>query len=228
MSVLETIRPEPVGAPAEPRPPRRTPRARLSGAHWAMIAAALVALVANLAVLAPSGEVVRVWVAARDLVPGALVTSADLRLESVGVDALLPGLLREADLEDGEQVLAAPIRAGEPLRRSDLALATTRGVRHMSLPIDPQHAVGGTVVAGDRIDLVRVENGTAAWFLTGLRVVEVSDAGSGLGATLHHHLVLEVSAAEALCLAEAIATGGIDVVRSTSDDALTGTCGTRP
>jgi Flp pilus assembly protein CpaB len=86
----------------------------------------------------------------------------------------------------------------------------------MSVPIDPSHAVGGSLVAGDRIDLIHVTEAGPRYVLVGAEVLSVAtpDRAALTGPT-SFHVVLAVTEASALEVAAAINDGKIELVRST-------------
>ena len=86
----------------------------------------------------------------------------------------------------------------------------------MSLPIAVAHAAGGTIVAGDRIDVISVLDGSASYVATGIEVIGTSDVdGGSFGSIGDYHIVVAVDATQALDLAEAIESGSLEMVRST-------------
>ncbi len=90
------------------------------------------------------------------------------------------------------------------------------GLRSMSVPVEVEHAAGGSIAAGDRVDVISVVDGDARYVATALEVVAVSDGeGGALGSLVAHHLVVGVTAEEALRLAQAIDAGSLEVVRAT-------------
>ena len=87
----------------------------------------------------------------------------------------------------------------------------------MSLPIPAEHAVGGRLVAGDRVDVIAVRDGRATYLVTAAPVLAVpdGDARAGLGALRAFAVTLAVDDAEALRLAAALRTDDLEVIRST-------------
>ena len=86
----------------------------------------------------------------------------------------------------------------------------------MSIPIDAEHAVGGDLGAGDRIDLILVGDDGPEYVMSGAEVLSVSADGE-LGALSvgDFYLVVAVDREQALGVAAAIRDGRIEVVRST-------------
>jgi hypothetical protein len=96
----------------------------------------------------------------------------------------------------------------------------------MSLPVPVEHAAGGALVAGDRVDVIAVTDGVAGFVATDLEVISVSDIGSGaIGTISSHHVVVNVGPEQALRLAEALAAGSVEIVRATGADRIEGADG---
>ena len=88
----------------------------------------------------------------------------------------------------------------------------------MSFPVDPHHAVGGDLIPGDLVDVIRVDTEQASFVATAVEVLAVSTQSEGaLGLSSGgFHLVLGVDDRTALALALALANGGeVEVLRST-------------
>lgn len=202
-----------------PGPPRRRLGGRVSTGHVVLVVAGLVAGLANYAVLRGADDTVQVLVASRDLAAGEIVEAGLFRPVRAGLDGdLLDRVLRPGDLEaHAGSVIAAAIPAGAPLRPSDLrSPAGPGGTRRMSLAVDLSHAAGGAIRAGDRVDVIAVREGRAVYVVGGAEVVAVDRGGQGALAGLDRFAIsIAVDAEAALCLAEAMETGSIEVVLST-------------
>lgn len=92
----------------------------------------------------------------------------------------------------------------------------------MSVPIDPDHAVAGALRQGDRVDVIEVRDGTAAYLITDAQVLDVPTAEQrgGLGSLNRFSITLAVDDETALRLATALRSGSLDVVRSTGSRAV--------
>lgn len=192
--------------------------ARLSLGHLIMIVAGLLAVATNLALLRSVDERVLVAVVGRDIRSGSVITSQDLRLTGVAADvAILDLLVTEAEASELAGVAVRDLRAGDLVLQSDVApSAAPDGRRAMSIPIDPQHAVGGDIATGDRVDVVAVREGIASFVLVDVEVLAVAGAGAGpLGANRDFFVTVAVSDHQALELAEALETASLEVVLST-------------
>lgn len=188
-----------------------------------MVAAASLAFLLNLVLLRSADDRVTVTVAARALEAGQPLQRTDLTTTGLLAEDGALRTLVPAD-EVGRlvgQVLAHPLDAGELLTRSALRQPASReGLRSMSLPIDPAHAVGGDLRPGDRVDVIEVVDGRPRYVATGLEVLTVSDSGSGtaIGALSSPYLVVVTDDETALRLAAAIRTEAIEIIRSTGAD----------
>jgi Flp pilus assembly protein CpaB len=86
----------------------------------------------------------------------------------------------------------------------------------MSLPVPVEHAAGGSLSAGDRVDVISVSDGSAGFIATDLEVISVASGDSAsIGSITAHHVTVAVEAEQALRLAEALDSGSIEIVRST-------------
>lgn len=213
------------GEAVAPRP-ARGPLARFSLAHGLMALAGLLAFVLIATVLGEKGDTVMVAVAGRDIPAGAVMTRDMIETTELAADSALASTLLHADqLGSRALVTARPLAEGEALRPSDLVAAGDHdGRRLMSIPITRDHAVGGELSVGDRVDVIDVSDGTAAWVVHDTQVVRVASSGGSGGitrdASREFYVVIEVDADEALALAEALADGKVEIVRSTGAEPI--------
>lgn len=200
-------------------PARRPARRRLSTSHILIGLVVILAFALNLLALRDRDATTLVAVADGPLSAGSLVTKDRIRFVPVDSDFEgLGSLVTESDSSQLEGWLVGRFIAdGGLLERTMLvAPGTSDGQRSMSLPVPVEHAAGGNLTAGDRIDVISVVDGSAMYVARGLEVLAVSDASDrGLGAFQASHLVVAVSGDEGLLLAEAIDSGSIEVVKST-------------
>lgn len=181
------------------------------------MAAALAVYVA----LQDRSEVVLVAVATGPVATGTPVAEESVRWVEMSADApIAEGLVDQATFRNGEWVAARPLQPGEPLTAQALARAAdVEGLRTMSVPVPREHAAGGQLAPGDRVDVIDVtEDGEAVFVVADAEVVAVGQEvpGSVGEAPGAWHIVLAVDAEEALALAGAMADDSLDVVRSTS------------
>ena len=205
---------------------RRSPFARLSGAHWLMLAAGMAALLANLAFLRQADTSVQVAVAGRPLAAGTAIAAADLSAVNLNAgDEVMAGLVRWDQVESlTGWITARPIQAGDLITRSALlAAAAPNGLKAMSIPVEAAHAAGGEIVAGDRVDVIGGTDGQARFLVTDAEVLEVAaPSGGGIGGIGSSFVVLAVDTAGSLRLAEALDAGAIEVIRSTGSSGEVG------
>lgn len=184
----------------------------------------ILAFVLNLLVLHDRDATTLVAMATQPIAAGSELDQAALQLVPVdsGFEAL-PGLVTEADLAQLEGwVTARPIPEGGLIERSAVVEpGTASGLRTMSLPVPVEHAAGGSLVPGDRVDVIAVVDGTAQYVAGDLEVVSVAAGSSGaIGSIGAYHVVVSVDAGEALALAQAMGSGSIEIVRSTGAEPI--------
>lgn len=198
-------------------PAGRSTRRRPSVSHLLVVFAVVLAFVLNILALQGRTASVMVAIAARPIPAGSVLAPDMVRM--VPVDANFGGLeslLGETDV--GARygwVVQRDIAGDGVIDRGALAEpASSDGFRAMSIPVPVHRAAGGTVVPGDLVDLIAVDDDVARFVVSGVRVLLVSGGGSGFAA-VDHHVVVAVDASQALAIAEALAKGAVDVIRST-------------
>lgn len=213
---------------AEPhRPGRRSRRpvtSRVAAGHVVMVAAALLAAVANIAVIRSAEDTVPILVLADDAVAGTPADQLRLRPAEVDLETASLATLVLPDDRAGlaGRVLAADVAAGAPLRWSDVPeRAAPDGLRRMSLPLLREQAVGGAIVRGDRVDVIQVAEGDARFVVAGAEVLDVAaEADTTLGGLATFYISIAVDPETALCLARAIDAGQLTVVLATGQDTV--------
>lgn len=159
-----------------------------------------------------------VAVADRPLVAGEALTPSDLRFIpiDVGFEAV-DSLIVEPGASSYEGwVLRRSVGEGELLEPTKLIEPGAQaGLRSMSVPVSIEHAVGGTLSAGDRIDVISVGDGVAAYVVVDVEVLGASEGDGSFGGSRDYHVVVAVEADQALALAAAIDSGSLEIVRST-------------
>jgi hypothetical protein len=202
--------------------PRRVFR-RLSASHVIIAIVVVLAFVLNLLVLHDRDSTTLVAVATQPIAAGVAVDPASLRLVPVdsGFEAL-PGLVTETDLiEMDGWVASRSVPEGGLIERAVvMEPGSSSGMRSMSLPVSIEHAAGGALVAGDRVDVIAVFDGTARFVASDLEVTSVAAGSSGIGAVSSYHVVVSVGAGEALALAQALDAGSVEIVRSTGAEPI--------
>lgn len=197
----------------------RRMRRRLSASHIAIGLAVALAFTLNYLALQDRDETQLIAVADRPLVAGSPLTASDIRMVPIAsdfpaIDSLIPestvslyeGWILKRQVDEGELIgVSSLVEPGAP-----------DGLRSMSIPISVEHAAGGTLHPGDRVDVVSVENGVAAYVVSGVEVLGVAEQDrGGLGSIGEYHVVVAVDANQALALAEAIDLGSLEVIRAT-------------
>lgn len=198
---------------------RRTPRRRLSGAHLLIGLVVVMAFVLNYLALQDRGEATRVAVADRPLAAGSRLSASDLRFVPIDSDfEAIDSLLTQA-LAPGYEgwIIGVNVAEAELVRPTALIdPGAPAGLRSMSIPVPVEHAAGGTISPGDRIDVVSVEEGEASFVVVDVEVLGVADSDEGaLGRLGEYHVVVAVDDRQALALAEAIDSDSLEVIRST-------------
>lgn len=167
-----------------------------------------------------------VWSAAHDLPQDTVLSSQDLR----PVEIRLPDDLAASYLESGVSLegstITRAVLAGELIHAGWLSDAASGGEgRSITLPVTPDHAVGGALRSGDRVDIYATFDPGDARARTTLlardiQIIEVVTAGGfALDEEALVGLTVSVSPDEAARLAFAIRTAELDVVRITDGTA---------
>lgn len=185
-----------------------------------MIVAAVLAGLLNLVALRSGDDRVRVAVAASPLPAGQPVAAHALRYAELAADpGVVEQLLQPEQAVDVDGWTAAgDIAEGALVRRGDLrAPAAGDGQRAMSIPLEPAHAVGGALAAGDRVDVIDVRTDAAEYVVTDAEVLGVSRSagGPGLAGLGGFSITVAVDDGAALRLALAIRNDAVEVVRAT-------------
>lgn len=207
-----------------PKPARRRSGRRPSATHLLIAVVVILAFVLNLLVLQDRSSTTLVAVASQPLSTGSIFDPAAVRLVPVDSDFEgLGSLVDEGDLAGFEGwVVSRGIPAGGLVDRNALVEAdAAAGLRSMSLPVPVEHAAGGALLPGDRVDVISVTDGVAGYVATALEVTGVGEPGAAsIGASSQYHVVVAVTAEEALALAEALASESIEIVRATGASAV--------
>ena len=202
-----------------PAPPRRGLASRASFGHLVMVVSGFLAFVLVLSVLRTREDTVLVAVSRGEIPAGAEITAANVRWVELAADSpLLRSMVGRERLASEKWVAARRLAASEPLTRDALRTAAApSALRAMSIPIGPEHAVGGALRAGDRVDVIDVQDTAIAYVLQNVEVLAVGGGGGrGLGSVgANFHVTVAVDDEGALRLAYALADGKLEVVRST-------------
>lgn len=187
----------------------------------------IAALLVGRSVLEGAKTTVAVWAAARDLRQDEPLEATHLVEAEVKLPADVAAAYAAADEDLAGAVLTRPVVAGELIPRAWIAsgAAATAG-RSMTIPVSPEHAVGGVLRAGDRVDVFATfdSGGPGARTSVLVRDVEVLDVVEAGGLVVGEDsvvgLTVAVSPSEAARLAFAIRTAELDValVAGAADD----------
>lgn len=208
-----------------PVPRRRRPlRTRLASGHLLMILAGVLTFVLVANALRSRDATVEVAVANAEVAPGAVVDPGTARIASLPASSSLrDALISPEALRSQRWVAVRRIAAGEPLVHSALAKAAApNGQRAMSVPISPDHAAGGEIGVGDRVDVIDADGPQAVYVVRNAEVIGVaprrSSSGLSSSSTGQFYVTIAVDAEPALRLAVAIRGGKLEVLRATGAD----------
>lgn len=188
-----------------------------------VVGLALVALsvLGGLRLSAAAEHTVAVYAVARDLPAGHVLNGGDLRRTPVhAAPDVLARLVRADAGPPRGRVLRLPLAAGALLSSGDFGTRAVPG-REITIPVTPDHALGGALRTGDRVDVLgSFGKGTdAAKTLTvaeDAQVVEVvrADGLFGQREGALSALTLAVAPDDAVFLAFALRNGELDVIRA--------------
>lgn len=169
--------------------------------------------------LAQADTGVLVWSARGDLAVDQILTSEDLVPVQARLDPqVLDGYVMADEAVSGV-VVTRPLLEGELVPRSAIAAAEVGEGRSITIPVAPEHAVGGMVRPGDRIDVITTFDAgdvraRTITLIHAVRVLDVVEAeGLVLGEGQMAGITVEVPPGDAARLAFAIRTGEIDIAR---------------
>ncbi|MGH8917247.1 MAG: RcpC/CpaB family pilus assembly protein, partial [Actinomycetes bacterium] len=137
--------------------------------------------------------------------------------------SLRGALVSPEKLRADRWVATRRIAAGEPVVASALSRAAApNGLRAMSVPISPDHAAGGELSVGDRVDVINADGPQALYVVRNAEVIGVApkrgSAGFSSSSTGQFYVTIAVEADPALRLAAAIRAGKLEVLRTTGAD----------
>lgn len=175
-------------------------------------------------IMEASAATTLMWAADRDLAQGTILQADDLRPVEVNLPADIADRYVAASVDVEGSLVGRAVLAGELLHQAWLTQAHEAGAgRSMTIPVSPEHAVGGALRSGDRIDIYATFDPGDMRARTTLlaRDVALIDVVTAGGFAIDEEaligLTVSVSPDEAARLAFAIRTGEIDVVRITGD-----------
>jgi Flp pilus assembly protein CpaB len=140
---------------------------------------------------------------------------------------LVSSVATMATVAGGQVTAAQRIQEGDPITLTALSRpSASTGLRAMSLPIDRSMAVGGDLAAGDRVDVISVEDGIPTYVAVDLEVLRslgspTSSGALGSAALTSYYVTVSVDDRTALGLARALEIGQVSILRSTGAAAIT-------
>ena len=164
---------------------------------------------------------VTVWTAARDVPGEEVIDRTHLRVAEVRLPSDLLASTRWGIDSSRGDVATRPIAAGELFSTVWIVDGTELDSgRVISIPLQPEHAVGGTLSPGDRIDILATFDVGEAWARTvvlaqAVEVREVVRAEGLIDDPGQIGVTVSVDAAQSARLAVVIRNAEIDVVRVT-------------
>lgn len=211
----------------EPLPVGKRPWwSRASAAQIFMIVAGILAFIANLAILRARDDVVLVAVAATDINAGVAIQELahiDYVELNGSADVLAPLVTADEVVGITGFILSSPIQSGEMFVQSDLVQSVNPiDQRAIALAVGRDHAVGGDISVGDRVDVIWVEDDVARYVVTGVEVIDTTNTertGGAFSASQAFSITVAVDDVQALQLAEALNSGQMEIVRSTGAEA---------
>ena len=198
--------------------PRRGMMSRLSTGHVIMILAGLLAALLNFTLLQQRDQVFQVVVASRALLPGQTVALDDFTYAEIRASQELLDRLVLADSVGAlaGQVALRSIAAGNPISVEDFSpVAAPLEQRAMSVPVDSDKAVNGSLTVNDIVDIILVDDGRASYVALGVEVLAVPAPPEGFANAAGYAVTISVDDETALRVASAIDIGELHLVRST-------------
>lgn len=197
-----------------------SPFARVSPAHLAMVAAALIGGGLTFRLLSTADQRTEVAVLRQAVRAGESVGSSDLRWVSIRIDDSDAGsVVRRSEVARiKNRVSRHALSENAFLAPSDLIARATKanGLAAMSVPLDRGHAVGGQLRVGDRVDVL-AEASADGRVAANLEVIDVDQGEGGPLGRSGDSIIVTVALArnEAVVLAAALRSGDVDMIKTT-------------
>ncbi|MSW28039.1 MAG: hypothetical protein F2849_04915 [Actinobacteria bacterium] len=180
-----------------------------------------VSVLGGLRLSGASESSVSVLAARSSLASGHRIEASDLVLTAVSVDVGVEATLIIAEDQRSVigRVVARPVQAGSLLTTRDFG-RVNEALREITVPVTPEHALGGAAAPGDIVDVLATFDGggdTARTIIVSYRAEVVSTLrpeqvfGGAGGVTA---LTLAVPNDDAMFIVFAMRTGEIDILRS--------------
>lgn len=198
--------------------PKRGVMSRLSTGHVIMILAGLLAALLNFTLLQQRDEIFQVVVTSRPLLPGQTVVLDDFTYAEIRADQDLLNtfvLSSAVSTLDG-QVAVRSMPVGIAVASADFSpAAAPLEQRAMSVPVDSDRAVNGSLTTNDIVDIILVDDGRASYVALGIEVLAVPGPREGFASTASYAVTISVDDETALRVASALDLGELHLVRST-------------
>ncbi len=198
--------------------PKRGMLSRLSSGHVIMILAGLLAALLNFTLLQQREEVFQVVVTSRQLLPGQTVVLDDFTYAEIRADQdLLDTFVLSTAVSTLEgQVAVRSIPTGIAVASGDFSpAAAPLEQRAMSVAVDSDRAVNGSLTTNDIVDIILVDDGRASYVALGIEVLAVPGPQEGFASTASYAVTISVDDETALRVASALDIGELHLVRST-------------
>ena len=158
--------------------PKRPWWTRASAAQIFMIVAGILAFIVNLTILRARDDVTLVAVAATDINAGVALDEVThiSYVEINGNDDSLAPMITSTEVGTYlGRILSSPMQSGDLFIESELVKAATPlDQRAIALAVGRDHAVGGEIGIGDRVDVIWVNDDVAQYVVTGVEVIDTS------------------------------------------------------
>lgn len=178
-----------------------------------------VSLLCGSIVLGAADEGVLVWAVSRDLPEGAALTAGDLQVVEVELPPGQSSSYLGGTVALEGSILLRPVRAGELLAAAWVGEKASTTARSIAVPIDAEHAVGGVLRPGDRVDIFATFQRAGGEAMTKLLVQNAEVEGLLRTEALvmdretFAGITVSVPSEEAARIAFALRSSEIDVVR---------------
>jgi hypothetical protein len=179
-------------------------------------------ILGGLRLASTSDNTVPVYVAAKDLPADHVLTPGDFRITRIhaSADTLAGLVVATKGSPPVHRVLRFPVAEGGLVATSTLGGVASRG-REITVPIGSDHALGGALEVGDRVDILAsfdkgTEDAKTLTIASGAQVVDVVHADGLFGQREGELTALTVSVApdDVVFVAFAVRNGDVDVVRA--------------
>jgi hypothetical protein len=211
---------------AVPEKLRKKRRHAVSFGQVLLVSSGLVGFAGTMMLLSDNGATHEIAVARVDLASGSLLDADAVTFETMKIDDdVAMRMASTTDLEGQSLVLAHPVEAGAPIPRTALLPADGSDQRsRLSVPIEVERAVGGSLKAGTRVHLIGVlRDGSttfASFVATDVEVTGVREDGSSGGGLLSgsgsgkYFLTVALNPDDLLAVTTVLGAGTIEIAEA--------------